>query len=477
MLRICQHNNTLIRQDGSLVQFSRRWEAMVLALLVTTSRANQVLSKSALQAELQKHGQESPLNRSQLCRLIDSLTDALDTLPRRPVQLFYGARKKTVGPWELRVAHGLDIALETSQAYLAGPATDLQPEKAEWRWARLLDNGNLQQLRKLLGILQTSDAYGAHGENLNALHTIAAAYALPLSSDTRQMLWLREAHYHNRQGNHAAARTHAQAVLDDLHTVRRDASLAPHARFMLDRIDYDESPGTVHHRLWFNGGDLAPIHTVQYHSSPDWHNLRALLARRQLRDCPDPAGRTRLHDSALCHYESAIYGALRNANWERLHAYVANLAFHLQAIIEYGLASIPEVFNWHALSMNYVEEFGVGKDAAWTDIFLGEFWLEHADTLERLEDDYQGHRLEGPAFENLHPSDEKFYLRAIERVKHNADERQVAIAWILYIRFLDRAGQPRALRMARLELEMLLVQSGTLRGKLVGDGYGEWVSG
>jgi hypothetical protein len=145
-----------------------------------------------------------------------------------------------------------------------------------------------------------------------------------------------------------------------------------------------------------------------------------------------------LHQQALLHFEIAIYCAWQHQKWERLQAYVANLAFHMQEMIPLGLCNVLQVFSWYELTMLYEDRLNAGQDSAWTFIFLAEFLLDHEAAL-RAE---LRKRADGEdsltIIENLHPAKQEFYLRAIERLRYCGDARQVAIAWICYGRFAQK---------------------------------------
>ncbi len=470
--------NALSMPCGQRIQFRRRWEASLFALMAIES---QPVHAHQLEHVLAQLGQAQPLNRSQIARLIKSLQAGLDSAPAHRIVLDYAPRSSTVGPWRVRGLELIKVDIEhagASAALFEAP----HPGPADaWRWPSLLATPDLEQLRYLLSQCLVSDSFAIDGNYHSALDTLDATERFALAPEARAMFALRRAQFLARIGSYPAARQALHLVLEATAGLR-DPSLAGQALFLLDRIAYDESPGEAQAQLWQRSNVHVPEQLGGAPVLPDWHNLRALLCRRRLQALAagahvpsGPVDLPELHQLALQHLESAIYGALRSHNWERLQAFVANLAFHLQTVIPYGLAQVREVFNWHTLSMNYEEKLDAGKDLAWTDIFLGEFWLDHAHECDQYTQDFKAHGLDGPAFGLISPSNPDFYTRAIERTALCADLRQHSIAWIMFARFHTLRGNSAQVQRAHLALRSHLASAPELGQRLQADGYARWL--
>lgn len=477
--------------DGAVVCFTQRWEATLLAMLTTQARANCELPASMLRIELDRRGQTQPLNRSQHARLIKSLVRGLERIPGRPVLLDYAPRKATVGPWRLafkapcefdvdKKDHIGHAAIEATHAVPGDGDDDEQArETAAWPWPRMLAQSDPDLLHGVLSVCLVSDAFALQGNFHSALETMQRVYAQPLSGDARVMLMLREALHCKRLGEFPEARALALKAMKTDEAPLRDPALRHHAGFLLDRIDYDESPGTAHLRLWQLADAPSPVMSLDLRTAPDWHNLRALLARRHLLDMTtDQTGAQagadlrKVHGHALLHLETAIYCALALKDWEKLQAFVANVAFHLQCVMPLGLSTPRQVLAWYTLMMNYAEKLDAGRDSAWEYIFLGKFWLDHEEELRQFSE--QSPASGDPFFiiQNLHPAHEDFYLRAIERLQHCGDPRQVAIAWINYLRFSKRHLTRKNQAATAKTLSALLRATPPLRKQLDAEGYG-----
>lgn len=479
--------NTMTLPDGAVVCFTQRWEATLLAMLDTQARVNCELPASMLRTELDRRGQTQPLNRSQHGRLIKSLVRGLERLPGRPVLLEHGPRKATVGPWRLAFkspcAFEVDkkdhLAHAAIEAAHAAPGADDALEAAAWPWPRILAQSDPDLLHGMLSVCLVSDAFALQGNFHSALETMQQLYAQALSDDARVMLTLREALHCKRLGEFPEARALALKALKTGDAPLRDPALRHHAGFLLDRIDYDESPGTAHPRLWQLADAPSPVMGLDLRTAPDWHNLRALLARRHLLDMTasqtqprDGADLRKVHRHALLHLETAIYCALALKDWEKLQAFVANVAFHLQCVMPLGLSTPRQVLAWYTLMMNYAEKLDAGKDSAWEYIFLGKFWLDHEEELRQFSQ--QSPASGDPFFiiQNLHPAHEDFYLRAIERLQHCGDPRQIAIAWINYLRFSKKHLARKIQVSTAKTLCALLLATPSLKKQLEAEGYG-----
>lgn len=439
--------------------FGRRWEACFLALLASPSAAHRPLSHEALTAELARRGQGRPLNRSQMQRLLHNLHAYLDALPEQPLTIKHPPRKATTGPWQLHYRQPLNVIVASTgtEPILAPPSP------------RLLETDCPSTCRRLLEIMLVADGFAAHGKFMEAIESLAPAHALPLTPDLRCLLQLRTIRHENQLGHHTEARRQLVALLQSPPEPLLDTGLLRYARFLLDRIDYDRSPGVHYQRLWTMGEPLTPSPGLNPLHAGEWHNLRALLARRLLQENaaltgqPDEHG-LNLHQLALGHLQSAMYWMLSQRNWERLQAVCANYALHLQSVIPYNLATPLETYAWHSLEHAYYDKLDAGKESAWELIFLGQFWLDYESELSNA--------VPGTAILDNHPpSEAAFYLHAIQRLEQTGDARQVALGWINYRRFAIRHLSQRERLRAEDALSGLLATHEELRMTLQAEGY------
>ena len=468
-----RHNRVMVKAPSAPAwahQFTRRWEAAWLAALLEEAAQGRALSGDALQARLAALGQSSPLNRAQIQRLLDGLQAFLDQLASLNARIDSPPRKRTVGPWRLIHEGPLDFEV------------DGQREAMPWSYAGLTGAGGIDALHGLLSRLLIADALAVEGHYESAIQSLSPLDRAPVSAEAQGLVNLRLCNWHRHLGQFQAAQACAQSVLDL--PAPADPGLALHARFFLERIRYDQNPAGNWESLWQSTAEEprpAGPGGLDWRTRSEWHNLRALLARRrmhQLDSEPEvqaPAVDT-LHQLALRHFQAALYMALWSRDWSTLQAYVANLAFHLQSCLvlrnEVGVGP-GQVLGWHRLTMAYSDKLGAGRDSAWEYIFFAKFWLDHQDKLQPgTVPDPLAHHLGRSS-----PDQEAFYVQALKRLRECGDDRQVAIGHCLYLRFAKEhmQGEERieAIQRQCQKLTDLLAAQSTpnLFQSLVAEGY------
>jgi hypothetical protein len=176
------------------------------------------------------------------------------------------------------------------------------------------------------------------------------------------------------------------------------------------------------------------------------------------------------------HYQAAVYMAAWFKDWDRLQAYVANLAYHLQSLMALPpplATTAPAVLRWHRLTMAYEDKFSAGSDSAWDYIFFGKFWLDNHSALAPTPvSDPLAHYLG-----NTSPEHEAFYQRALVRLRECGDDRQVAIGHSLYLQFAQQhlrgRARDRVVQAQGEQLHLLLKAqpNAGLLTSLTNDGY------
>jgi hypothetical protein len=423
--------------------FTRRWEALLLACLLEQSQAPDGLDAQTFQGIVRDRGQDSPLNRAQWQRLLNNVQSFLDGWPALQARVETPPRKRTVGPWRL---------------VLDGPvmhAVDGRSRQADWPHPSLTEGSDIQRLLEILIHLLGADALAVEGRFGPAIEVLQGLDGSGLTPEGRGVLWLRLCSWHKHLGRFDAARECARQVLAE--PCAQDPGLAQYARFFISRIDYDQNPAASLDVLWRTTAEvpIAPLGGgTDWRTLSEWHNLRALLARRRMHalagrpaGCPAPSQSDSvesvpsLHRLAVQHLQAAIYMACWSRDWDRLQAYVANLAYHLQSVLPLAGAidvQVAQVLQWHRLTMAYEDKFSAGRDSAWEYIFFARFWLEHQTAFQTVQvPDPLAHNLG-----DLYPDQEAFYQRALVRLRECGDDRQVAIGHSLYLRFAQQHMPP-----------------------------------
>lgn len=455
----------------------------MLASLLEETRALRALSADSLQALLQQRGQTKPLNRAQLLRLLQGLQAFVAELPAGFARIDTPPRKSSVGPWRLHLNGQLRYSID------GGAPQD------PWMHPSIVGEAGPDALYQVLSALLVADALAVEGRYAPAIEVLLALDTAPLSPEGQGLVLLRLCSWYKHVGQFEQARACARKALE--RSTSADPGLALYARFFLERIDYDENPAEGWEHLWqttreppgHGAAGMAGIDS-DWRTRAEWHNLRALLARRRMLQIATQPGRAQepietdggeetiatLHQLALRHLQAALYMVAWFRDWDRLQAYVANLAYHLQASLGVDPAlhvQASQVLSWHRLTMAYEDKLGAGRDSAWEYIFFSKFWLDNHEAVEQAPPpDPLAHSLD-----NSSPDQAAFYQRALDRLRECGDARQVAIGHSLYLRFaLQHMPAPENAAVVQSQTGQLLRLLGTqsngqLLHTLVKEGY------
>lgn len=487
-------------------QFQRRWECQILSMLLLEGQAGRALNSNTLQQTLRQKGQLKDLNRAQLQRLFNSLNVFLASISGQPLQLKIAPRQATVGPWTLIFS----AAVSFYDAEIFAP---VNTDQNTYQYPRLLaidySSGDtkvevcVDSLYFLLSQLLSSDAFSLIGNYRESINTLQDIDKSQLTEEAQALIWIKESTWQKRLGHFKTARLLVKKVLDN--SPKLDPGIANYAQLLLHRIDYDESPAHAHEALWHSASLPQLVLQSDWRSLSEWHNLRALLSRRRLIKLYQSIKQSKngqnyenitqdetpesLNQYALNHLQSAIYWALQYRDWDRLQAYICNVAFHLQEMLPFGFVNVNQVFNWHRLILSCTDKLNLAQDSAWEYIFFGEFWLNHHAIISyNTKSDSVSHLID-----DVEPSQEAFYLQGLDKLTACADARQIAIMWVLYGRYATEhlgvqavcdnyllAGIMNLQKLLTLEfikeaLTELLQQNSGLRQTLFDEGYAEYL--
>lgn len=445
-------------------RFTHRWECQFFYMLLIEQLVGGSLTKQMLHQSLKLKGQPKELNRAQLQRLYASLNQFLSKVPGQMVALKTAPRQTTVGPWELVISSAIRFENREDD-------NSKNDELTPWQYPTLQSirhdsdeltiNLHVDELHTILSILLKSDAFALHGIYLEALDEIQKIRHFKLTTEAQCLIMMREALWKKRIGQFDTARELTRSILTLSPSL--DQGLAIYAQFFLQRIDYDESPGVSYPHLWHSTISSEKLLQTDWRTMPEWHNLRALLARRRLLEIvgkdrtanykSEPILQSsnilKLHIEALNHFQSAIYLVLQLRNWDQLQAICANIVLHLQSMISIKLATVTQIFKWHGLVFNYADDLNLAQDSAWEYIYFAKFWQDNHEEIEK----HYTFELVDNAINDVDPSQEKFYLTAIEKLNKCADDRQVAIMWILYGRYAKISFKSAGTLTPRLDAE------------------------
>ncbi len=453
-------HNTAQWADSIVHKFNRRWEAAMLTLLLQQAATGQVVQAKELHSYLKTLGQTKPLNRAQLLRLLGGIQAFLQLHPSLPLSLNHQPRKASVGPWHIQMTSPV-VWQSTGQA------------TANWPYPRLLATPacDAQALLALLNQWLVCDAFAVYGDNLAGLEALPDDSIFTISPDAQALLQLRRLQLLRRSGQYDAARAVAEKLIDEP-APHLDPRHRSYASLMLQRIDYDENPASTWPQLLAHPSPPAKLLAPCPQTMGEWHNLQALALRRSAIAAQNKQEQQHLHSQALLHFESALYMALSTQHWDRLHAYMDNIAFHLQKMLPLGLSAFTQVHDWFALALATADKLDSGHDDAWDLIFFGEFWLDHETELRAM--GVAAEHRSALAAGNLHPQHAAYWLHSLQRLRATGKPRQIAICLVLHLRWVGRNAIDQT-ALARQALLHYLEANKSLTQSLIDEGYGAWL--
>lgn len=461
------HNT--VRWDGGHHLFARRYEVALLHLLLREAPSSRAVSVPDLQNSVRAIGQEQALNRSQLLRLVKAISDFLAANSWLSARLMHPPRKASVGPWHLHLTKPVQWQLHGGMT-TAAPLANECHHPDDWPSPRLLVSPDLNELRGLVNQWLTFDALSIFGEVRSGLECLPILESFALTPQTREVLAIRHIDLLRKSGRFDEAVQIAQAVAGAAHDAFDDG-LKAQARQLLMRLRYDQNPATAWPELLASASYPAVTTIACATTLGEWHNLQALCLRRAIlaAGSAKPEQLLAMHTQVLCHFESALYAAFAQKNWDRLHAYLDNIAFYLQKTLALGLCTVSEVCDWYALALACGDKLDSGHDDAWDLIYFAEFWLDHWQTIESAKLDIQ-HR-SSLVSGTLHPRNQDYWERLLLQMDRNGSPRQIAIALVLYIRWLKGLHKTEKLADLNRRLVSLLSENEGLGASLAAEGY------
>jgi hypothetical protein len=461
-----------LKDEAFTLAFRRQWAAQTLAQLLARQRKSEPLSAEHLQAELGLLGQKKPLNRTQIRRLMVDLSDTLTQLPGQPIKLLYPPRKQSVGPWHIKLTS--PIKWQLGQASAGTPAR-MPATRAQWPSALLCESFTLGGLRAVAQALMVADDLYCHGSFAQASNTLQPIYTMPITAEARQLVLLRDACARKQHGDFAGARAACLDITAMAAHHHKDPAMPGMAKLMFDRIRYDENPALAYEALRHNSPQPEHLYAQDRTALAEWHNLQALITRRNMQAAQHEHEQATEHEQALMHLESALYIRLAAQDGALATEVLFYTAIHLQKAHTLNLCALIDVCQAYALAVNYANRYSLMGTPVWHYLFMADLWLTHQAPLQTLLDEATHTRNElqcALLLDNLHPWQPGFYLEAIRRAAQTGEARQQAIAHIMAWRFATQnpKGELPARPHAKA-LEALLIQHATLGNKLHRDGY------
>ncbi len=409
----------------------------------------------------------SAYGRQQWARLVDELTNFFQAHPELGIAFEHADRKVTVGPWRLKMIHPLSVS-----------AADDESENS-WPFPVLIDNASSEQLRELLAGWLTFEGFGAYAEHRPALEMIPSLQIIGLTFEAKALLQMRRIYFLRRLDEYDSALELAANLLQSA-AQSKDTRLATQTQMILARIEYERDPAT----RWRSAQALLAQPPIIVAPCPmthaEWHNLNALCSRRAALEAFEAGDRQlalKQHELAIKHFQSALYFALSLQSWDRVHAYIDNLCYHLQKMYLHQVVSIQEALGWYSLALACADKLDSGHDDSWDLIYFAEFYLDNRDQIFQAQKQF-AHR-SGLLEDANSPDKQGFWDGALKRARSAGSKRQMGITLVLYLRWSLQYHQnaicPTNVRDLKLELNQLLELNPELTAQLCEDGYDGWL--
>jgi len=465
-------NAILIDQGGvvSESRLGRRWAGHFLAQLVARHRKSEPLVLECLQAELQRLGQPQALNRTQVQRIIKAIEAAFAGMGALSPQLVHAPGDQCGGPWRLNSPEGTrwEVRHRQQEGVVQAPQ-----QRGLWHSPLLCREPALADLHLLMRNLMVADDLHRHSDFQAAHEVLQAAYEAPLTPEGLQLVLLKDAYALKHHGEYGPARQCCLRIIQLGETSHKAPGMASVAKFMLDRIRYDENPAVAYESLRHTAQPPEHLNAPDRTALAEWHNLQALLARRHMVAAPREAEQA--HGLALAHFESALYLRMAAQDAAKVPDVLFNLAFHLQKAHGLGLCGLLEVCQWYGMAVHYDHRHNLMGSSCWDYLFMGQLWLDHHGELQALMRQsvvIQSELRSALLLDNRHPWQGEFFTEGIRRSHLTGDARQQAIALVLALRFAHLWPHPGLPRQAHeRDLRALLQAHPALHRQLVEDGY------
>lgn len=483
--------------------FKRRYEALFLMLLAeirATGRAR-AIQDALLQRAAAQLGQQQPLNKKQISRLLESIESGLIALglSKARAKIAHAPATRTIGPWWWPALETLSVAATSDM--LIAPFAGNEGEAPAGAPAKfhLTQCGGVAAARAILWRIFEADAYlfdGEHQLAVEVFEALTCERALTIEARILVHTRLARAYGTARAFDEASAhlntaRSLAAAKLVTAALHRSTIDILEHCQ-LYSRRPVASAP-VLRDRLAL---DLASLTTADTPNiSPEIlgqsYNLRGLTTRRAIEalpaDCTKQQQDTLITD-CIGDFINAAYCSLCARNAEMTQNILSNFAYALQKIAARGwldTGSHPsnvEVCEWYRLSFTWNLRFNLADDNVWEAIYFGEYWLGAGADRPRFDDAKNGGTVKpstgasaqakaGPIWQGQNPSQLAFYERALTRAHELGEARQELHAALNMHRFCTEFGNAAALRRAEKAIRRLRELHPDVIEVLLAEGY------
>lgn len=465
---------------GRTHAFVRRYEALFLASLagVDASCPTKALVNPLMQHVAAAHGQQQPLNKKQISRLLESIEFGLDELgfPSHQSRIKSKNGTRTLGPWWWPTLETLPINVLRRELLTPTLAQTSPVQYAKPDGFRFTPCGSADAARALMWQIFYADAYAWDGDTNQALETLEILAAKDGITDEAKILV-----YTRLARVCATTRAYDEAKMH-LDKARSLAEANPATRALhcaaIDlasrRLRYDRHPAAAAPKLRVDlahdvrnllAGNVPIINPVTLGMT---YNLRALTSRRAIETLPansTPTEQADLVAECIGDFVSAVYCLLSSRDVESTQNIISNLAYAVQKITFRGWLptgrhqSGVEVCEWYRLAFAWHNRFNLAEDNVWEAIFFGEYWLDAKADRPTFETAQRGGIAVaapgsvasiglGPIWQGRNPAELGFYEHALTRATQIGEPRQALHAALNLYHFSEEFAHLVASRRA-----------------------------
>jgi tetratricopeptide (TPR) repeat protein len=429
------------------IQFSHRWEACFLQLLISQSTATvkKPVNLETFNEAVVALGQKTPLNRMHLSRIIESIFKGFGAAGLgqwMKTCLKFSQRQKTVGPWRWVGAKQPKQAASTVSSVASFTAATL-PRHIP----KLTRECSAKAIRLMLTTFLEADSLGFDGDYSQAIDVFDSRDLNAASAATKSLIAIRKARWLILSGQLDAA----EKLLADteLHAskmpVEQSQWVRLHARNLALRAQYVRNPVLSSANIIRELTSLKRAPSI----APDpllagaRANLLSLAQRRRMEGYKRQQDRLKAkkhYIRAIDSLSTALLCNLAANSYELVQMCCVNMAYLQQKALGMKLiSSVDEVFAWYAIAFAWNNKFNLSENSTWEFIMVGELFLHENKAQERFA--LAATKLH---WQGLRPDQAKFYRAALNNAHRQGEPDQIMHALLNAYLFEEKFGSANA---------------------------------
>jgi tetratricopeptide (TPR) repeat protein len=436
------------------IQFSHRWEACFLELLINRSNSelNSPLDLDTFNHAVSALGQKTPLNRMHLSRIIESIFREFNTIGHSQwvkTRLKHGQREKTVGPWRwvenkqlTRAINGTNTA-KTPQNSSSTFTSVTLPRHIP----KLTRECSGKAIRLMMATFLEADSLGFDGDYSQAIDVFESRDLNSASAATKSLIAIRKARWLILSGQLDAA----EILLADTDLlaskmpVEQSQWVRLHARNLALRAQYVRNPVLSSANIIKELTSLKRAPSI----APDpllagaRANLLSLAQRRRMESFKRQQDRLKAkkhYIRAIDSLSTALLCNLAANSYELVQMCCVNMAYLQQKALGMKLiSSVDEVFAWYAIAFAWNNKFNLSENSTWEFIMVGELFLNENRAQERFA--LAATKLH---WQGLRPDQAKFYRAALNSAHRQGEPDQIIHALLNAYLFEEKFGSANA---------------------------------